>query len=136
MKFFATLATLALAGLAAAQSANFGLPAENVELKAGSETIVQIQRPNTLTSSTEIGVAIGLSTLDEPADEVFGTVLHTGPFEPKYHESRSPPYQNFTVTIPEGTKKGKAHLTIAHATLIGAGPYPDLQTLNRTVTIV
>ncbi|KAJ6171373.1 hypothetical protein N7470_000440 [Penicillium chermesinum] len=112
MKFFATLATLALAGLAAAQSANFGLPAENVELKAGSETIVQIQRPNTLTSSTEIGVAIGLSTLDEPADE------------------------NFTVTIPEGTKKGKAHLTIAHATLIGAGPYPDLQTLNRTVTIV
>lgn len=43
MKFIAALATFA--GLAMAQNAGIGLPKKGAELKAGSQTVVQIQRP-------------------------------------------------------------------------------------------
>ena len=43
MKFFLSLA--ALVGVALAQNANIGLPTEGQVLSAGSDVVVQVQRP-------------------------------------------------------------------------------------------
>jgi hypothetical protein len=48
-----------------------------------------------------------------------GTILYNGPFKPEYHESSQPPYQNFSVNIPEAIGKGTAQLNIAHVSLVG-----------------
>jgi hypothetical protein len=48
-----------------------------------------------------------------------GTILYNGPFKPEYHESDQPPYQNFSVNIPEAIGKGKAQLNVAHVSLVG-----------------
>ena len=69
-----------------------------------------------------MGVAIGISSCSSkcyPADEVMGTILYNGEFQPEYHESYLPPYQNFTVNIPSSFTEGKAKINVAHATLIG-----------------
>lgn len=70
-----------------------------------------------------MAVAIGINPCSSgrclPATDVLGTVLYNGPFNPVYHESALPPYQNFTVTIPEGINPGSAQLNVAHASLIG-----------------
>lgn len=70
-----------------------------------------------------MAVAIGIASCDSgscyPADEVMGTILYNGKFNPVYHESSQPPYQNFTVKIPSSFASGNAHINVAHATLIG-----------------
>ncbi|GIJ81613.1 hypothetical protein Asppvi_000112 [Aspergillus pseudoviridinutans] len=128
-----------LAATVSAQNVAIGLPSEGENLTPGSSTVVQIQRPNSLTGSQEIAVAIGLSSCADSkcwtAAEVMGTILYTGPFKPEYHESSQPPYQNFSVNIPEAIGKGKAQLNIAHVSLVGAGNFPYMETLNRTVLI-
>ncbi|CAI7582295.1 unnamed protein product [Penicillium bialowiezense] len=137
MKFFFTLALFAISALA--QRAQIGLPAEGQEIAAGKDIVVQVQRPNSLSGSTEIGVVIGFTSCDSgpcrAADEVLGTVLYNGPFKPVYHESSLPPYQNFTVTVPSSAAKGKGQINVAHATLIGAGPSAFLESFNQTVTV-
>lgn len=78
---------------------------------------------NSLSGSTEIGVVIGFtSCADAPcrtAEDVLGKILYNGPFKPVYHESSLPPYQNFSVTVPESAAKGTGQINVAHATLIG-----------------
>ncbi|KKK11913.1 hypothetical protein P175DRAFT_0504944 [Aspergillus ochraceoroseus IBT 24754] len=137
MKTFAVLASLVANAIA--QNAVLSLP-NGASLEAGSEVIVQVQRPNSLTGSTEMGVAIGVQSCPEstchPAESFLGTILYNGPFKPVYHETYNPPYENFSVTVPEGTPKGRALVGVAHATLVGAGPWPWLEVLNQTVTIV
>ncbi|KAJ5155196.1 hypothetical protein N7492_007999 [Penicillium capsulatum] len=136
MKFLLSLA--AFAGMALAQSAGLGLPTEGQEIAAGSQVVVQVQRPNSPTPSKEMAVAIGIAPCSsngcQSSSDVLGTIMYNGPFSPAYHDS-SPPYENFTVKIPDDLAEGKAKLNIAHATLIGAGPFPFLETLNRTVVI-
>ncbi|EAW24725.1 uncharacterized protein NFIA_102090 [Aspergillus fischeri NRRL 181] len=130
---------LFLAATVSAQNVAIGLPAEGENLAPGSSTVVQIQRPNSLTGSQEIAVAIGLSSCADSkcysSEDVMGTILYNGPFKPEYHESGLPPYQNFSVNIPESIGKGTAQLNIAHVSLVGAGPFPFMETLNRTVLI-
>ncbi|GFF52083.1 hypothetical protein IFM46972_09450 [Aspergillus udagawae] len=130
---------LFLAATASAQNVGIGLPSAGENLTPGSSTVVQIQRPNSLTGSQEIAVAIGLSSCADSKcyapEDVMGTILYNGPFKPEYHESSQPPYQNFSVNIPESIGKGKAQLNIAHVSLVGAGPFPFMETLNRTVLI-
>ncbi|RHZ70728.1 hypothetical protein CDV55_107119 [Aspergillus turcosus] len=121
-----------LAATVSAQSVAIGLPSAGESLTPGGSTVVQIQRP-------EMAVAIGLSSCADskcyhPAD-VMGTILYNGPFKPEFHESTQPPYQNFTVSIPEAFAKGEAQLNVAHVSLVGAGPFPYLETLNQTVLI-
>ncbi|KAF7122639.1 hypothetical protein CNMCM5793_000664 [Aspergillus hiratsukae] len=128
-----------LAATVSAQSVAIGLPSAGESLTPGSSTVVQIQRPNTLTGSQEMAVAIGLSSCADskcyrPAD-VMGTILYNGPFKPEYHASSQPPYQNFSVNIPEAFAKGEAQLNVAHVSLVGAGPFPYLETLNQSVVI-
>jgi hypothetical protein len=48
-----------------------------------------------------------------------GTILYQGPFDPQYHESDQPPYQNFTVTLPNLIAAGDAQINVAHAALVG-----------------
>ncbi|KOS38842.1 hypothetical protein ACN38_g10324 [Penicillium nordicum] len=125
---------------AIAQRATIGLPAENQKINSGKEVIIQVQRPNSLSSSKEMGVAIGLSSCESSpcrdADEVLGTILYNGPFNPVNHESNLPPYENLTVTVPASATLGKSQINIAHAALIGAGPSAFLESLNRTVFVV
>ncbi|RDW56680.1 uncharacterized protein DSM5745_06170 [Aspergillus mulundensis] len=122
-----------------AQNAGLNLPS-GPELKAGSDVIVQVTRPNSLTGSTELAVAIGLQSCPNSecieADETLGTVLYHGAFNPVYHEYYLPPYENFTVSVPEGVSKGKAVVGVAHVALVGASNWPFLEVLNKTVTIV
>ncbi|KAJ9492555.1 hypothetical protein VN97_g664 [Penicillium thymicola] len=138
MKSFFSMVLFVTAAIA--QRATIGLPAENQKINSGKEVIIQVQRPNSLSSSKEMGVAIGLSSCASSpcrdADEVLGTILYNGPFNPVYHESNLPPYENLTVTVPASATLGKSQINIAHAALIGAGPSAFLESLNRTVYIV
>ncbi|KAF8552459.1 hypothetical protein OG21DRAFT_1511485 [Imleria badia] len=123
-----------------AQSALIGLPTSNQTASAGNNLIVQVQRPNTLTGSEEVAVVIGLQSCpNSPCASplsIMGTILYNGPFNPQYHEPYLPPYQNFTVQIPSSFTAGTALIGVAHVTLIGAGLYPDLETLNQAITII
>ncbi|KAJ5090205.1 hypothetical protein N7532_008889 [Penicillium argentinense] len=137
MKFIASLA--ALASVALAQNAGIGYPKEAQKLHAGDDVVVQVQRPNSLTGSTELSVAIGItSCVSSPClspEDTMGNILYHGDFKPSYHESSAPPYENFTVKVPSSLKNGKAQINVAHFALVGASNYPFLETLNRTVTI-
>jgi hypothetical protein len=70
-----------------------------------------------------MAIAIGISSCGSskcyPADEVMGTILYNGKFLPVYHEPSLPPYQNFTVKVPNSFTEGRAKINVAHATLIG-----------------
>jgi hypothetical protein len=48
-----------------------------------------------------------------------GTVLYNGPFDPQFHETNLPPYQNFTLEIPEGVATDNGIVTLAHFSLVG-----------------
>ncbi|KAN0077999.1 hypothetical protein V8E55_010056 [Tylopilus felleus] len=138
LKFLFALFLFAAATFA--QSVDIGLPTYNQTVNAGSNLIVQVQRPNFLSSSEEVAIVIGLrSCLNRPCippSSYMGTILYNGPFDPQYHEVYLQPYQNFTVQVPGSFTKGTALIGVAHVALIGAGFYPFLQTLNQTITIV
>ncbi|KAJ5543736.1 hypothetical protein N7513_007244 [Penicillium frequentans] len=131
MQLFSSLA--AFAGLALAQNAVIGLPTPNQTVAPGSNII------NSLSGSTEMAVAIGLVSclhrVCQPASNIMGSIVYNGLFDPTYHETYLPPYQNFTVTVPFAFAAGQAQINVAHATLLGAGPYPDLESLNQTIII-
>ncbi|KAA8648469.1 hypothetical protein EYZ11_007703 [Aspergillus tanneri] len=125
---------------ALAQNAAIGLPKAQESIQAGANNlVVQVQRPNTLTGSEEVAVVIGIqSCADSPCrdpKDVMGHILYNGPFKPVYHEASLPPYQNFTVTVPKSVGAGKAVIGVAHVALVGAGPFPMLQTLEQSVQI-
>ncbi|KAJ5863899.1 uncharacterized protein N7529_005815 [Penicillium soppii] len=138
MKSFFSLALFALSALA--QNAHIGVPVEGQTVTAGEELIVQVQRPNSLSPSVEVGVVIGFtscaSTPCRSAEDILGTILYNGPFKPVYHETSLPPYENFTVTVPASAAKGNGQINVAHAALIGAGPQAFLESLNQTVVVV
>ncbi|KAF9242048.1 hypothetical protein BU15DRAFT_60559 [Melanogaster broomeanus] len=138
MKSIFSLALFAAA--AYAQNAVIGLPEQGQSVNPGSNLTVQIQRPNSLTGSEEVAVVIGFQSCSSspcisPADYM-GQILYNGPFDPQYHESYNPPYQNFTVQIPATAATGTALIGVAHVTLVGAGLYPWLEVLNQTVTVL
>jgi len=66
-----------------------------------------------------IGISSCASTTCNQADEVMGSILYNGKFNPQYHEYYQPPYQNFSVKIPADFTSGTAQINVAHATLIG-----------------
>ncbi|RHZ49489.1 uncharacterized protein CDV56_101780 [Aspergillus thermomutatus] len=127
------------AATVSSQNVVLGLPAGQ-NLAPGSSTVVQIQKPMTLTGSQEVTVVIGLSSCVEykcyPAADTMGTILYIGPYDPEQHEYSQPPYQNITVTIPQAIPKGNAQLNLAHFSLVATSAWPYLETLNQTVLIV
>lgn len=48
-----------------------------------------------------------------------GRILYNGPFKPVYHEQSLPPYENFTVTVPDSFESGDAVIGVAHVSLVG-----------------
>ncbi|KAJ7621006.1 hypothetical protein FB45DRAFT_1006451 [Roridomyces roridus] len=146
MKFLASLfAASLLASTALAQSAVIGSPAPGAIVKAGSNITVEVDRPDTLTGSTEVDLIIGFLSCNNinfptgvcpPASEILGTILYNGPYDPEFRTSGKPPYQNFTVQIPADANKGSAQLSVTHFSLVGAGPFPLLEVLNVTVQVV
>ncbi|KAG1725702.1 uncharacterized protein EDB91DRAFT_1167562 [Suillus paluster] len=137
MKSVLSLALLAVSAFA--QNAAIGYPPQGLSVSPGSSLTVQVERPNTLSSTEEVAVVIGLQSCPgtpciDPAD-FMGQILYNGPFNPQYQGPLGPPYQNFTVQIPSSIASGTALLGVAHVALIGAGFSPSLETLNRTITI-
>ncbi|KAJ5744908.1 hypothetical protein N7533_009778 [Penicillium manginii] len=119
-----------------AQKVAIGAPARGAQVEAGSEVTVQVQRPNTLTGSAEIGIAVAIGSNNANPNEQLGNVLYKGIFEPELHERNLPAYQNVTVTVPAQSTKGYARINVAHAGLVGAGNSPFLETVTWPITIV
>ncbi|KAJ7653161.1 hypothetical protein DFH06DRAFT_1204857 [Mycena polygramma] len=147
MKFFSVALSAILATTAYAQSVAIGAPADGTTVQPGSNITVEIDRPDTLSGSTEVAVVIGFWVCGEspasvcpPPSDVLGSILYNGPYDPQFRNNgtppNKPPYQNFTVTIPSTAQSGKAQLGVAHLSLIGAGQFPFLETRNITLNVV
>ncbi|KAI0695751.1 hypothetical protein C8T65DRAFT_664692 [Cerioporus squamosus] len=143
MQFF----FLALASLAAfvssvlAQRIAIGAPAEWTNVQPGQNITVRVDRPNTLSSSEEVAIVIGLwpcggtACANIDVQEVLGTVLYKGAYEPLLVAPGLPPFQNFTVTVPSHFEAQQISLAVAHFSLIGAGLEPFLEVANITLII-
>ncbi|KAL0952095.1 hypothetical protein HGRIS_008728 [Hohenbuehelia grisea] len=142
MKFTNFVTLLFVSGYAVAQNAFIGAPSEGASIKADSYFTVEVDRPNSLTGSEEIAVAISLLHCGgdscPPPTDVLGTTLYKGPYSPQLHsETQSkPPYQNFSVYLPYNFQKGKAQLSVSHLTFIGAGPFPFFEVKNTTINVI
>ncbi|KAG6809480.1 hypothetical protein H0H92_016087 [Tricholoma furcatifolium] len=127
MKFSLTSLIVALSAVSTvyAQGALIGYPPSGTTVSAGSNITVEIDRPNSLSSSTEVAVVIGLISCPtspcRPVTDGVGTVLYNGPYHPALPPAGSgkPPHQNFTVTVPSDFPTGTAQLGVVHVTLIG-----------------
>ncbi|KAI0755329.1 hypothetical protein C8Q80DRAFT_1266798 [Daedaleopsis nitida] len=134
-----------LATLVAAQGAVLKYPPPKSTFSPGSSFVVEVDRPNSLTNSREVSVAIGLLSCVNKApagtcdgidnSEEFGSVLYAGPYDPKLAPGTGSLVQNYTVTVPDGFQAGPAVLGVAHFNLVGALFIPSLQILNETVFI-
>ena len=148
MQLLLTIVALAYAVMSTlAQSVMIGAPAEWTSVKPGENITVRVDRPVrgallvTIDQSThlrmhsqgfqssaeEVAVAIGFwpcggtpcSNIDY-LDEILGTVVYNGPYDPEYHPDTWLQYQNFTVTVPPSFQPGQQlSVNVAHFTLIG-----------------
>ncbi|KAF9259215.1 hypothetical protein L218DRAFT_1004097 [Marasmius fiardii PR-910] len=133
MKFFTpAFLTLIAVASAAAQRASFGFPLNGTDIPADQEFVLQIARPNFISSAIEVGIVIGVASCEQatciaPADGGMGTILYNGPFSPEYDEAAPslPPHQNFTGHLPEDIAKGPAQLSLTQFSLIGASEVPS-----------
>ncbi|KAF7303637.1 hypothetical protein MIND_00593000 [Mycena indigotica] len=144
MKLIPRLTVLAalLVGINA-QTAQIGAPPPGTHVRPGSSLVVEVDRPDSLTGSIEVAVVIGcVSCAGRPScpapSDITGSILYNGPFNPQFQQGTlgKPPHQNFTVTIPQNIQKGPAQLNLVHATLIGAGLFPFLETRNISLVVV
>nr|GAT51827.1 predicted protein [Mycena chlorophos] len=145
MKFSSSSFAMLAASLAlvAAQSIDIGAPADGSTVTAGSNVVVEVDRPDSLTGSTEVAIVIGLATCQSAGDcpaplDFLGTILYNGPYSPEFQNNGSapnkPPYQNFTVTIPEGAS-GPSQLNVLHLALVGASEGALLEAKNISLTV-
>jgi len=140
----------ALAGFAVsayAQSIVIAGPPEGFTVIAGQTFVVDIARPNTLSSSQEVSVAIGIVPCAQfvggcaanNVTDILGDVLYAGPYSPTHHPGTPPQdiefYQNFTLTVPANFLTGQATLNVAHFSLIGASLSPNLEVKNITINV-
>ncbi|KAF7304336.1 hypothetical protein HMN09_00835400 [Mycena chlorophos] len=145
MKFSSSFAILASSlALVAAQSIDIGAPADGSTVTAGSNVVVEVDRPDSLTGSTEVAIVIGLATCQSAGNcpaplDFLGTILYNGPYSPEFQNNGSgpnkPPYQNFTVTIPAGAS-GPSQLNVLHLALVGASEGAFLEAKNISLTVV
>ncbi|KAF8804036.1 hypothetical protein BYT27DRAFT_7225492 [Phlegmacium glaucopus] len=136
MKFTVAALLTALTTASFAQNIAIGFPANGASITPGSTLVVEVDRANTLSSSTEIGVVIAIESCgNRPCltpGLVLGSILYNGRYHPRFQPSAprfKPPHQNFTVTIPPALARGApAQLSVFHVSLIGAGPQPFSET--------
>ncbi|KAI0075758.1 hypothetical protein K474DRAFT_1559154, partial [Panus rudis PR-1116 ss-1] len=135
-----------LAASAFAQRIAIGAPADQASISPGQSITVEVDRPNSLTGSQEVAIAITLVSCTSFPDgqcgsvdtsQRLGTTLYSGSYNPQYQQGAfsKPPHQNFTVTVPETIAQGQASLSVVHLSLVGAGPFPFLEVANRTLNV-
>ncbi|KAH9057504.1 hypothetical protein EDB87DRAFT_1091365 [Lactarius vividus] len=144
MKLASFLSLASLAVCAFAQTIEIGYPHHNMHIKPGKQFIVQVNRPDTLTSSREVAIVISLLQCPQnghclkPSDDL-GTTLYAGPYNPQFPTTNTPqdvPQQNFTVKVPSSFKTGgTAQLAVTHLSLVGAGPFPLFEIKNVTLKV-
>ncbi|KAM5538613.1 hypothetical protein V8D89_007642 [Ganoderma adspersum] len=135
-----------LAGIAAAQNVAIGAPPPNSTFSPGDQFVVEVNKPDSLTNSRDVSVAIGLlscvgqapaGTCDgiDPTQEL-GTVLFAGPYAPQAAvPGGTTLVQNYTVTIPSDFPSGPALLSVPHFVLVGALFFPSLDDPSETIFI-
>ncbi|KIJ59728.1 hypothetical protein HYDPIDRAFT_100131 [Hydnomerulius pinastri MD-312] len=137
--FAALFCAAALASSTLAQSITIALPTEGSTVTAGSNIIVQIDKPMSLTGSEEVAVVIGIEPCNNgvcnPPSDGLGDILYNGPYNPQVIQGAWNPYENFTVTVPSWYS-GLAQIDVAHVYLLGAGLAPYLETESTTINIV
>ncbi|KAF9485771.1 hypothetical protein BDN70DRAFT_847172 [Pholiota conissans] len=73
-------------GSALAQTVAIGFPFDGASVKAGKNITVEIDRPDTLSGSTEVAVVLGLVSCPNsacpPPGEILGSILYNGPYNP------------------------------------------------------
>ncbi|KAJ7635188.1 hypothetical protein FB45DRAFT_989694 [Roridomyces roridus] len=132
--------------MAFGQGVSIGAPTAGSTISPGTNITVEVDRPDTLTGSTEVAIIIGFTSCVgftesqcPPPASLIGSVLYNGPYDPEFHTDVTPtklaPYQNFSVMIPTTTSKGPAQLSVTHFSLVGAGPFPLLQSLNVSLIV-
>ncbi|KAF4563242.1 hypothetical protein EYR36_003681 [Pleurotus pulmonarius] len=128
MKFTSCIVFLfSLLSVSLAQSIVIGFPKTGANITAGSNFIVEVDRPNSLTGSTEVGIAINIQPCAARGECIFsedllGFTLYAGSYNPQFHTNVSfslPPHQNFTVALPSSFAKGTALLSVTHLSLVG-----------------
>ncbi|KAJ3994115.1 hypothetical protein F5050DRAFT_1776837 [Lentinula boryana] len=143
MKMKFQLIALTLASVVVAQSAQIGAPQQGSSIAAGSNFTVMIEKSNSLTSSQDVAIVIGLAPCGDAAlacpdtRSKLGEILYQGSFNPQYATPPGalPPHQNFSLQIPASFAPGQATLGVAHFSLIGAVMSPSLETFNTTLVI-
>ncbi|KAI1794784.1 hypothetical protein LXA43DRAFT_1058811 [Ganoderma leucocontextum] len=131
-----------LAGVAAGQTVVIGAPPPNSTFSPGDQVVVAVNKPNSLTNSRDVSVAIGLlscapaGTCDgiDPTQEL-GSVLFAGPYAPQAVPGSTTLVQNYTVTIPSDFPSGPALLSVPHFVLVGALFFPLLDDPSETIFI-
>ncbi|KAJ8696955.1 hypothetical protein PTI98_006774 [Pleurotus ostreatus] len=128
MKFTSCVVFLfSLLSVSLAQSIMIGFPKPSANITAGSNFTVEVDRPNSLTGSTEVGIAINIQPCAArgeciPPEDLLGFTLYAGSYNPQFHTNVSfglPPHQNFTVALPSSFAKGTALLSVTHLSLVG-----------------
>ncbi|RDX50204.1 hypothetical protein OH76DRAFT_1402670 [Lentinus brumalis] len=145
MKFILTLVAALCATLTAAQNAWIVAPPPMSTFAPGDDIVVQVNKPNSLTNSRDVSVAIGLLSCAGRAPSgtcdgidsswMFGDILYTGPYTPSINYPYGGQYQNITVTVPEDFQHGPAVLASAHFVLVGELFWPNVDISNETVFI-
>ncbi|KAG6865694.1 hypothetical protein C0991_000308 [Blastosporella zonata] len=122
MKLFTVITALACAAGAMAQHTEIVSPADGTNVTRGQEVIVEFERFNSIQSSTEVGLVIGVQPCSDLLCDggVIGTVLYNGPYNPTIRGPGAVQYENFTVTIPNDSSfSGRAQLSVTRFYLIG-----------------
>ncbi|KAJ7757913.1 hypothetical protein B0H16DRAFT_1536173 [Mycena metata] len=140
LKSLAMTVFLATSALAQSIVVDAPHPGANIPLTSTNLT-VQIERPDTLSASKEVSVAIGYKLCD--VDEGCGLgaqLLYNGPYTPTLHTPSIPGqpnfYQSFTFPSPFSTP-GPVELTVVHFFDIGAGEnIPFVETVSVNLNIV
>ncbi|KZT18388.1 hypothetical protein NEOLEDRAFT_1143461 [Neolentinus lepideus HHB14362 ss-1] len=144
-RLFLFLVCIVVVPLSQAQSVAIGYPSAGSTISSSSNFTVEVDRPNSLTGSTEISVIISLrpcttssgSIVCASPTEEMGTVLYNGGYNPQYSDTgeEKPPHQNFSVAVPQGLEAGYALLSVGHVALVGAGNSPMFEVVYVDVQI-
>ncbi|KAJ8453895.1 hypothetical protein ONZ51_g13341 [Trametes cubensis] len=126
---------------ALAQSVTILSPTINTTLSPGDNFVVDVDKPDSLSPSYDVSVAIGLQSCGAApcaalaSAGILGNILYTGDYRPQLRPNSSDVFQNYTVQVPSTMATGPALLTVARFYLLGAGASPVIQTVNTTLII-
>ncbi|KAM5538615.1 hypothetical protein V8D89_007644 [Ganoderma adspersum] len=135
-------AVLALVSSVYAQGIRIAAPAENSHIVATKSVLVEVERPNGHTPSTDVAVIIGLRSCEPSGDcdaiaesGALGTILHKGTYDPILRTGGGSMYQNYTVAVPDTVGTGSALLSVAHFYAGGVANSPVIDTAYIVVEI-